>query len=89
MHHRGKSRFSANLLKFTFGGSTVAMIDYSRLIKATPIILPGPGIMHRTAHDRFVSIDITVPDFQVVAALRISADPCLVMDSCPLTAEIG
>ncbi len=45
--------------------------------------------MQRTAHNRFVSIDITVPDFQVVAALRIGANPGLVMDSCSLAAEIG
>ena len=61
--------------------------DYQ--IKEAQVILPGAGIMHRTAHDRFVSIDITVPDFQVVAAIRIGANPCLVMDSCSLTAEIG
>jgi hypothetical protein len=40
------------------------------------------------AHNGFINIDITVPDFQVKAAIRIGANPCFIMNSCPLTAEI-
>jgi hypothetical protein len=36
--------------------------------------------MERAAHDRFVSIDITVADFQIEAAIRIGADPGFVLD---------
>jgi hypothetical protein len=45
--------------------------------------------MHRPADNRFVNIDVTVPDFEVEAALRIGADPGLVMDGRPLTAKVG
>jgi hypothetical protein len=39
-------------------------------------------------HNRFIHIDITIPDFQVETAIRIGANPCFVMDGCPLTAKI-
>jgi len=45
--------------------------------------------MQRTAHNRFVDIDITVPDFEVIAAIRVGANPGLIADRCALTAEIG
>ena len=44
--------------------------------------------MERPAYNGFINIDITVPDFQVETAIRIGADPCLVMNSRPLTAKI-
>jgi hypothetical protein len=44
--------------------------------------------MQRAAHDRFVNIDVTIPDFKVKAAIRIGADPGFVLDRCPLTAKI-
>ena len=44
--------------------------------------------MHGATHDRFVEIDITIPDFQVKAAIRIGANPGLIFDRCPLTAKI-
>jgi hypothetical protein len=44
--------------------------------------------MERAAHDRFVPIDVTITDFQIKAAIRISAYPGLVLDRCPLAAEI-
>jgi hypothetical protein len=44
--------------------------------------------MECAAHDRFVSVDITVPDFQVEAAIRIGAHPGFILDRCPLAAEI-
>ena len=40
------------------------------------------------AHDRFINIDVAIPDFQVEAAIRIGANPCFVVNSCPLTAKI-
>ena len=45
--------------------------------------------MQRSTHDRFVKIDVPIPDFQVEAAIRIGANPCFVMNICPLTAKIG
>ena len=45
--------------------------------------------MECAAHDRFVSIDVTIPDFQVEAAIRIGANPGLELNRCPLAAEIG
>ncbi len=45
--------------------------------------------MQRSTHNRFVNIDIPVPDFQVEAAIGISANPCFVMNTCALAAEIG
>jgi len=41
------------------------------------------------ADNGFVNIDVTIPDFQVEAAIGIGADPCLVMNWCPLAAKIG
>ena len=41
------------------------------------------------ADNGLINIDITIPDFQVEAAIRIGADPGFVMNRCPLTAEIG
>jgi hypothetical protein len=39
-------------------------------------------------HHWFVDVDVTIPDFQVEAAIRIGADPGLVMNRCSLTAKI-
>jgi hypothetical protein len=40
------------------------------------------------ADNGFVNINITVPDFQVETTIRVGANPCLVMNGCPLTAEV-
>ena len=45
--------------------------------------------MQRAAHDGLVSIDITVPDFQIKTAIRIGANPRLKLYGRTLTAEIG
>jgi hypothetical protein len=45
--------------------------------------------MEGAAHDRLIDIHITVPDFQVEAAIRIGADPGFIADGRPLAAEIG
>ena len=45
--------------------------------------------MERSAHNRFVDIYITVPDFQVETALRIGADPGFVLNVGTLAAEVG
>jgi hypothetical protein len=58
-------------------------------IKGRAYKLPGTRVVRQAAHDRFVSIDITVSDFKVETAIRISANPCLVVDSRALAAEIG
>ena len=44
--------------------------------------------MSHAAHNRFVDIDIAVPDFQVETTIRVGANPGFVMNSCPLTAKI-
>jgi len=44
--------------------------------------------MERPVHDGFVDIDITVPDFQVEAAIRVGANPRFVVDICPLATKI-
>ena len=52
-------------------------------------ILAGAGSMSYPTHNGFINIDIPIPDFQVVAAIRVSANPSFVVDVCPLIAEIG
>jgi len=44
--------------------------------------------MQCSAHNGFINIDIPIPDFQVETAIGISANPCFVMNICPLAAEI-
>ncbi len=44
--------------------------------------------MSYPTHNGFVNIDIPIPDFQVVAAIRVSANPGFVVNSCPLIAKI-
>jgi hypothetical protein len=44
--------------------------------------------MQHSAHNGFIKIDITIPDFKVETAIRVGADPGLVVNSCPLAAEI-
>ena len=39
-------------------------------------------------HNGFVNIDIPIPDFQVEAAIRVSANPGFVVNGCPLIAKI-
>jgi len=52
-------------------------------------VLADPGVMQRAAHDGLVEVDIAVPNFEVEAALRVGADPGLIPNRGPLTAEIG
>jgi hypothetical protein len=44
--------------------------------------------MERTAHDRFVPIDIAVADLEIEAAIGIGANPGFILDSRTLAAEI-
>ena len=44
--------------------------------------------MGSAANNRFVNIDITIPDLKVKTASRIGANPSFVVNSCPLTTEI-
>ena len=44
--------------------------------------------MERAAHNGFINIDVTIPDFQVVATVRVGANPGFVVNSCPLTAKV-
>jgi hypothetical protein len=41
------------------------------------------------AHNRLVDVNIAIPDFQVKAAVRVGANPGLVMNVRALAAEIG
>ena len=45
--------------------------------------------MQYSTHNGFINIDISIPDFQVETAIRIGANPCFVMNICPLAAKIG
>jgi hypothetical protein len=45
--------------------------------------------MHRTAAYRFVYVNISVSDLNVVSAIQISADPRFVVDRRTLRAEVG
>jgi hypothetical protein len=51
--------------------------------------LSDAAIMQRSAHNGFVEINITVPDFQVEATFRIGANPGFIMNCGPLAVEIG
>tara|TARA_Y100000310_G_scaffold303375_1_gene341669 strand:- start:3017 stop:3154 length:138 start_codon:yes stop_codon:yes gene_type:complete len=44
--------------------------------------------MQHPAHNRFINIDITIPDLQIEAALRIVANPSLIMNTGSLAAKI-
>jgi hypothetical protein len=39
-------------------------------------------------HDRFVDINVAIPDFQVKTAFRIGTHPCLIFNRRPLAAEV-
>jgi hypothetical protein len=52
------------------------------------LFLAGAGTVECSTHNGFVKINITIPDFQVEAAIRIGANPGFVKNICPLTAEI-
>ena len=45
--------------------------------------------MERSAHNGFIYIYVAVPNLQIVATLRISADPGFVLNGCTLAAKIG
>ena len=45
--------------------------------------------VQRSVHYWFINVDITVPDLQVKATLRISADPSLVLNSRSLGTKVG
>ena len=42
-----------------------------------------------SAGDGFIKVDVAVSDFYVEAAVRISADPCLVLNGRTLASIIG
>jgi hypothetical protein len=52
-------------------------------------VLTGSAVMQGATHYGFVDIDITVPDLQIVAAIRVGTNPCFVVNIRPLAAEIG
>ena len=48
----------------------------------------GTAAVEITAQDGLVNIDIPIPDLQVKATIRLSADPGFVVNSCPLTTKV-
>jgi hypothetical protein len=44
--------------------------------------------MECPAHNGFIYINITIPDFQIEAAIRIGANPGFVLNGCALVTEI-
>ena len=52
-------------------------------------MLTATGVMKCAVHYRFVNVNITVPDLEVIAAIRISANPRLIVNRRPLAAKIG
>ena len=44
--------------------------------------------MKCAAHNRFIDIDITVPDFQVETTIRVGANPGFIVNSCPLATKV-
>ena len=51
--------------------------------------LAGASSVESPAHNGFIYIDIAIPDFQVVATIRIGANPCFVVNGGPLITKIG
>jgi hypothetical protein len=49
--------------------------------------LPRTAVID-AVHYGFIDIDIAVPDFDIVATLRIGADPSFIHDRSSLAAEI-
>lgn len=45
--------------------------------------------MQGSAHNGLIDIDIPISDFQIEAAIGISAYPGFVMNICPLATKIG
>ena len=44
--------------------------------------------MKCAAQDGFIDINVTIPNFQVEAAIRIGANPGFVVNCCPLATKI-
>jgi len=42
-----------------------------------------------TAENWLIQVYLTIPDFDIVATIRIGAHPSLVVNCCPLATEIG
>ena len=73
---------------------------FNRMVKTTcPYLLIGTKAyyfclvlaqcMAGAAENRFIQVDISIPDFQVEPAFRICANPGFIMYRRPLAAEIG
>jgi hypothetical protein len=73
---------------------------FNRMVKTTcPYLLIGTKAyyfrlvlaqgMAGAAEDRFIQVDIAIPDLQVEPAFRIGANPGFIMYRCPLAAKIG
>ncbi|OGN90882.1 MAG: hypothetical protein A2158_06270 [Chloroflexi bacterium RBG_13_46_14] len=52
------------------------------------MILTGAAVVQSAAHYGLIDINITVPDLQVVAAIRVGTNPRFVVNIRPLAAKI-
>ena len=87
MHRCGNKKSTAIPLSLANRGST-ATIYHPELQREPLNILAGTSSMERSAHNGFIKVNITIPDFQVEATIRIGANPSFVVKGCPLTAKI-
>ena len=50
--------------------------------------LSRAGVVRGPVHDRLVDVDVAVPDFQIIPAFRIGADPSLIANCGTLAPEV-
>ena len=87
-HRRGNKKSSAFPPSLTTWGNTLTTYNQDYTLYRR-IFLTSATIMQGSTHNGLVNIDVPVPDFQIKATFRISADPCFVMNICSLATEIG
>ena len=59
------------------------------VINPACIRLPLRTVVIGAVHNWFVYVNVAVPDFKVITAIRIGTDPGFIMNRRPLVAEIG
>ena len=53
-----------------------------------PGLLPYLGSMSGAAYDGLVYIKVTVPDFEVESTVRVSTNPCFIVNRCALASKV-
>ena len=46
------------------------------------------GAVPYATENGFIDVKVTVSDLDIETAIRIGANPCLIMDRCPLAAKV-